>query len=184
MNYDLFRTINDWSRGHTILDDLMKFAAKDLLFLVFAAFALLCGARLQVKDYRPVGLAFGTVIVTFAAAQIAAKLHTEARPFVTHPSAHELISHSADQSFPSDHATAAFGIAVAVLLFLSRVWGGALFVVGLLIGFARVFVGVHYPGDIAGGLAVAVIGGGVMAAVAYFLPREPVAVAKPVAGRR
>jgi undecaprenyl-diphosphatase len=183
MNYDLFRTIYDWS-GNTALDDVMKFAAKDLLFLVFAGFALLCGVRLQEKDYRPVGLAFGALVVTFAAAQIAARLHTEARPFVTHTWVHPLISHSADQSFPSDHATAAFGIAVAVLLFLSRVWGGILFVVAVLIGFARVFVGVHYPDDIAGGLLAAVVGGAVMAAVAHFLPREPVPAARPVAGRR
>jgi undecaprenyl-diphosphatase len=184
MNYDLFRTINDWS-GNTALDDLMKFAAKDLLFAVFAGFALLCGVRLRDKDYRPVGLAIGAVVVTFVAAQIAAKLHTEARPFVTHPSAHELISHSADQSFPSDHATAAFGLAVAVLLFLSRFWGGVLFLLAVLIGFARVFVGVHYPGDIAGGLLVALVGGAAMAAVAHLRPVAPVSAAsKPVAGSR
>jgi undecaprenyl-diphosphatase len=180
MNYDLFRTINDWS-GNTFTDDLMKFAAKDLLFLVFAGFALLCGQRLVEKDYRPVGLAFSVLVLTFAAAQIAAKVHSEARPFVTHPGAHELISHSADQSFPSDHATAAFGVALAVLVFMSRTWGAALFVLGVWIGVARVYVGVHYPGDILGGLLAAVIGAGLMAVVAHFLPTP---AANPVAGRR
>lgn len=169
MNYHLFRTINDWS-GNSGLDDLMKFAAKDLLFLVFAGFALLCGQRLRDKDYRPVALAFGGLVLTFAFAQIAAKVHTEARPFVTHPSAHTLISHAKDQSFPSDHATAAFGIALAVALFLSMRWGALMFVLGLWIGVARIYVGVHYPGDIAGALLVAALGVAVMAIIGRFLP--------------
>jgi undecaprenyl-diphosphatase len=182
MNYDMFHTINDWS-GNSFLDDVMKFAAKDLLFAVFAGFALLCGQRLRDKDYRPVALAFGGLILTFVFGQIAAKVHSERRPFETHK-VHQLISHGTGGSFPSDHATAAFGIALAVAVFMSPLWGGVLFVLGVWIGVARVYVGVHYPGDIAGALLVAIVGVGLMATIAHFVPTPAAPAAKPLAGRR
>ncbi len=101
----------------------------------------------------------------------------EPRPFVTHK-VHLLVSHAADSGFPSDHTAWSFAV-IGMLLFTfvpllawrpkqvptSRAqqtsqadWRRKLiaflvvaFVVGCSIGFARVFVGVHYPGDILGG---------------------------------
>jgi undecaprenyl-diphosphatase len=66
---------------------------------------------------------------------------------------HLLIDKSADFSFPSDHATASFAIAAAFLLHsLSR--RGALFLIAAaVICFSRVYVGIHYVGDVAGGTA-------------------------------
>lgn len=64
---------------------------------------------------------------------------------------HLLIAKSTDWSFPSDHATASFAIAAAFALHsLSR---RALFftVAAALICWSRVFVGIHYFGDVLGG---------------------------------
>jgi len=101
----------------------------------------------------------------------------EPRPFVTHK-VHVLVSHVADSGFPSDHT--AWSFAVIGMLFFTFVpllawlpkqtpksrpeqtsqadWRPKLvaflvvaFVVGCTIGFARIFVGVHYPGDVLGG---------------------------------
>ena len=58
---------------------------------------------------------------------------------------------------PSDHATAAFAIAFAVGVFLHRRWGAALTVVAVVIGMARVWVGLHYPGDILAGAVIAAL---------------------------
>ncbi|MEK8110462.1 phosphatase PAP2 family protein [Micromonospora sp. M12] len=60
------------------------------------------------------------------------------------------------RSLPSDHATAAFAVAFAVGVFLSWRWGLLLSVLAAVIGFARVWAGVHNPADI---LVGAVIGG-------------------------
>ena len=80
------------------------------------------------------------------------------RPFVAHPHAvHKLIAHTSDPSFPSGHASASIAIAVAVLLVHRRV-GGFLLIIALVICYARVYVGVHYPSDV---LAGALIGAGV-----------------------
>lgn len=76
------------------------------------------------------------------------------RPFVDHPHATLLlIQHGADNSFPSDHASLAFAIAFAVLVFYRRF--GLLFLLGAsCIGVDRIVVGVHYPVDVLASLAV------------------------------
>ena len=59
-----------------------------------------------------------------------------------------------DSSFPSNSAAAAFAIAAAVWCVNRRV-GTALFIIAAVYGFSRVYVGVHYPGDILGGAVIA-----------------------------
>lgn len=83
---------------------------------------------------------------------IAKVIWDRARPFDTHPSAHVWGAKSHDPSFPSDHASASFGIAFAVFLF-DRVVGAVFLAAAVAISAGRVFVGEHYPLDvIAGGL--------------------------------
>jgi undecaprenyl-diphosphatase len=101
------------------------------------------------------------------------------RPFAAHPGDTVLLAPpSPDPSFPSDHATAAFAIAFAIFFFSRR--AGVVFLAGALgIGLSRIFLGVHYPGDIAAG---AVIGLGSAAAVT-FLARQPLALLVRFASR-
>lgn len=160
MNYDLFRDINNLS-GNGALDGLMKFSAKYVIFLAVVAVAVLAVDRLRRHRIVPVVAAGVALALTFALGLVGAALYSERRPFQAHH-VHELVAHAPGQSFPSDHATAAFGLALATFAFLSRRWGAALFVVALLIGFARVYVGIHYPGDIGGGFLAAVLGVGIV----------------------
>lgn len=155
MNYQLFRDVNGLT-GNPFVDDVMKDAAQYLIVAVFAVVAVLCLLRLRARSIRPVVATVVTLGVTFALSLLGAAVYPEKRPFQTHH-VHQLVAHAADQSFPSDHATAAFGIAFAVTLFLTWRWGIALFVAALLIGFARVYDGIHYPLDIAGGFLAALV---------------------------
>jgi undecaprenyl-diphosphatase len=83
---------------------------------------------------------------------IASQIWFEKRPYLTHHIAHPWSS-ATDASFPSDHASASFAIAFAVLLLDPLV--GALFLVfALVISIGRLFIGAHYPGDIGAGLLV------------------------------
>src|SRR5579864_8957405 len=120
----------------------------------------------------------------------------EPRPFVSH-AVHLLISHPADGSFPSDHAAWSFavvGMLAFALISLSRTsnrprddrYGNArawsmtrlpllylliALAVACLIGFARIFVGLHYPGDILGGAIDGLIGAGIATALCHVLNR-------------
>jgi membrane-associated phospholipid phosphatase len=87
------------------------------------------------------------------------------RPFLVLP-AHVLTpSPPHDPSFPSDHAAVAASIAVTLLLGGEMGWGAAALAGAALIGLARVMMGVHYPTDIFGGMAVGAVCGAVVVRV-------------------
>ena len=79
--------------------------------------------------------------VALLANQAVAHLWERPRPYVDHAAlTHLLSAPSADPSFPSDHAAAAFAIAVAVFAFSRR--AGALFLaVATLVGVSRIALG-------------------------------------------
>ena len=73
---------------------------------------------------------------------------------------HAFLRHAADSSFPSDHVTvlAATGFALwSARSALGRAPGAVLLACALAAGWARVYLGVHYPGDVIGALAVAAL---------------------------
>lgn len=83
---------------------------------------------------------------------ISSEIWDRKRPYLTHDIAHPWIN-SHDASFPSDHASATFAIAFAVLAF-DAVAGGVFLFLALVISVGRLFIGAHYPGDVAAGLLV------------------------------
>src|SRR5512135_2141401 len=100
-------------------------------------------------------------LVALAVNQVPVHLLHEPRPYAVLPSALVLISHSADPSAPSDHAVLAAAVATALWLAYPRL-GALAWGLALLMAFDRVYVGAHYPSDVALGLAegtlVAILG--------------------------
>ena len=74
------------------------------------------------------------------------------RPSVTVPQADPLTG-AGGWSFPSGHAATAFAGAVS-LAYLWRRGTPLFFVLAAAIAFSRVYVGVHYPGDVLAGAAL------------------------------
>ena len=62
-----------------------------------------------------------------------------------------------NQSFPSGHTALIFAFALSIF-FMNKKLGIWLGVSGLLVGLARILAGVHWPFDILGGIAVALVG--------------------------
>lgn len=71
------------------------------------------------------------------------------RPFVE-GTVHQLVAHVPDPSFPSKHASFVFALSAASF-FIGRRFGSWMMLLAVLTGVSRVYVGVHYPGDILGG---------------------------------
>lgn len=157
MNYDLLHDVNDLAGRSQALDDVMIFCAKYLIFGVFVVLAIVLVAALLRREWSGVIKTLITLVLAFGLGVLAAQVYAEPRPFTTHPRLDVLVHHAAGQSFPSDHATAAFAVGLGLLFFLSRLWGVITLIAAVLIGFARVFDAIHYPGDILGSLVVAVV---------------------------
>ncbi|EOG4239629.1 phosphatase PAP2 family protein [Salmonella enterica subsp. enterica serovar Newport] len=78
------------------------------------------------------------------------------RPFMV-PLGHTWIYHAPETSFPSDHATLFFSAGLSLLLSGARVSGGLILLLSLFVAWSRVFLGVHFPLDMAGAALVAVL---------------------------
>ncbi|MGH2346585.1 MAG: phosphatase PAP2 family protein [Chloroflexota bacterium] len=157
MDYDLFKGINGLAGHNGGVDAVMEMIATKGPFILLALMALLW---LLPRPTVPRGLERRLVVYAGVTAAIALGLnqiigHTwdRPRPFLAHHVT-LLIAASHDSSFPSDHAALGFGLALPVLI-ARRDWGFVLLLGALILSFARVYVGAHYPGDIAGSLVVA-----------------------------
>jgi undecaprenyl-diphosphatase len=169
MDHSLLHTLNALFVHHDDLEDpvVAYINAAEVLFagMLVLAFVLVGGHRRRATQRAVVaaGLSAG---VALALAQVVSRLVDRPRPFVADPGAvHLFAQHAADPSFPSDHATAAFAIGVALLL-RQRAWGAIVLVAATILAVGRVAMGVHYPSDV---LAGALLGATV--ALALHRPR-------------
>ena len=80
-------------------------------------------------------------------------LVAEPRPYTVLPHVLVLVARSSDPAFPSDHAVMAGAVTAGVLL-VSRRWGFITLAAALVMCAARVYVGVHFPGDVLVGLVL------------------------------
>jgi undecaprenyl-diphosphatase len=109
----------------------------------------------------------GTLLAVAINQPIGRAVH-EARPYVTHPHWLRLVAPTSDFSFPSDHATMAGAVVVGLLL-VSRRLGLTAAVLAMLLAFTRVYIGAHYPWDVAAGLVL----GGAVSGLGWLLLRGP-----------
>lgn len=65
-----------------------------------------------------------------------------------------LIKTPHDWSFPSGHTTNAFAAALVIFTVTPRKYGVPALILAAMIALSRIYVGVHYPTDILGGIAV------------------------------
>ena len=136
------------------MDTLIAWTANYLLWAMLAAAGAVWLFR-EDRDGR-IRLAAAAVlglVLALGFIVTAAHLHDDPRPFVVNPRLHPLISHSADNGFPSDHSAAA-GLIAALVWFRHRWIGLLLAVAAVVLAAARVAAHVHHVQDVAVGLAL------------------------------
>ena len=151
----LFETINDFAQSTPWLHWPMEAFAEYGIVLV--AFLCLIGWWIaRGRDSRTMAAALitpGAALVAVVVQQVIVKFVDEGRPYALLPDTLVLISRTTDPSFPSDHACVC-GAVAAGLFFVDRRLGWIAAAVALVMAFARVYVGVHWPLDVVAGLAV------------------------------
>jgi undecaprenyl-diphosphatase len=130
----------------------------DRVGAVWVGLVLVVGALRGLGMPKTLGLALLTATTTFLAdsASFGVKdLVHRPRPFEAHHEIHPLYTvHSS--SFPAGHAATSFAGAT-LLAYLAPRGRLLFFALAVAIGFSRVYVGVHYPGDVLGGAAIGAV---------------------------
>lgn len=157
MDHGLLHLLNGFFARHDGVEDpfLLYSNASQLLFagVLVALFVLVPGAARHGARRIAVAAAASTALA-LALGAVLSHLVDRARPFVTDPAGvHMFGHHAADAGFPSDHATASFAIATAILL-RNRRWGSVAIVLATVLAVTRVAIGVHYPTDVLAGAAL------------------------------
>jgi undecaprenyl-diphosphatase len=169
MDLSLYEWLNGASFHHDGLEDWLRFFAKDgqFFFVVLLAGLFLVYGKWASRNGRHGVVAAGfSASLALLVAQAISHLWDRPRPYEAHPGhSHLFVAPSPDGSFPSDHATASFAIAVAIFLRHRRA-GAVALTLAVLVSVGRVAVGTHYPTDILGGAAL-----GTAAALFFWMPQ-------------
>jgi membrane-associated phospholipid phosphatase len=159
VDYRVYHAVDEFSRDHRWLAHAANGFETFGVTLYAIAVVLLWlatrpGEERRWKVAALAGAASGALALLVNQA-IAKAIWDRPRPYESHPGAYHLSS-SHDPSFPSDHASAAFGIAFGIFFVAPRV-GGVFLAVATLIAIGRVVVGAHYPADVLAGLGVGLV---------------------------
>lgn len=156
LNQALFLTLNaDVSTPMWVLN-LAAVAADDFIYAipVFLAGLWFWGSMEQ----RALALkACAVAFISLGMNQLLGFVWPHPRPFML-GLGHTFIAHASDSSFPSDHATVFAAVGLTLILADARsVVGWVTLVLGVCVAWARIFLGVHFPGDMAGAVAVVAV---------------------------
>lgn len=155
LNIALFQWLGAGHAPHPQLLWFATLAAEGASWLCLALLAWVAWRQTEQRSYAMATLVAAAVAALTAHA-LADALNLP-RPFATGLSP-SYIEHGARGSLPSAHASVMFTLALVLGLRPAlRKVGWVVFAIALVTGWARVYVGVHFPLDIAAGFALAVL---------------------------
>jgi undecaprenyl-diphosphatase len=154
LDYQWFQAINHLADKVPALNPLMAFFAVNLDYLFYLGVVVYWFARTPENRRMVVNTLLSAAAALGTNGIIGAIYHRD-RPFVAHHVI-QLVNHDASASFPSNHAAAAFAVATSIWIW-RRKDGWVWFVLAALIGFSRIWCGVHYPTDIVGGAVLGIL---------------------------
>jgi len=143
-----------------------------VLLGAIAAFGKNTGRRIALAGL--VALAIG-----FASSEIIKEITMRPRPFAAHPGVSLLVGAPHSYAFPSGHTTSAFAAAGGTILAAKRLlgkvpaWGWGMLALAATIAYSRLYVGVHWPTDVAAGVVLGLASGWAAARLALRRRRKP-----------
>lgn len=146
----------DWLTPIILL--ITKLGNTGFIWIVLSL-ALLCFKKTRLAGAAGIGSLLCSLLFTNI---ILKELIARPRPYTVLEDLVSLIGTAGGYSFPSGHTSSSFACASAVCFMLKKTklnWRWLLLVFAALMGFTRLYVGVHYPTDIFGGAVLGVLYG-------------------------
>ena len=168
INVDLFYFFNH-ALQNPIFDSIMPIFTHfgGFKFLVLIMIALVLYARVSKRDTLKKVAIITLVALLFSGAITVLLKHVihEPRPFMVLDNVHLLITEDDLDSFPSGHVTSTVAVVTSLILNMKELAKKyylaidiVLIIFAIFIAFSRMYVGVHFPGDVLAGAVVGLVG--------------------------
>lgn len=158
-----YHMFNQFAGHHALIDKMFAiFAQYSLeLYVVLFIIAWVTLPKSEIRQRHALVIMGLAGVLGLIINVLVSHLYFRPRPFMVLPKGTftQLIPHSPDASFPSDHTTGSFGFAAAS-------WGKApkwittsFTILAVLNALARLYVGVHWPTDVIAGILIGTLCG-------------------------
>ena len=156
LNHSLFEAINATEASDPLWIAVGQFCAVYLIYLV--PIILVVGWLAGGDRLRRILLGtFFAIVVALGISTIIGTLWPQPRPFVV-PIGQTFLDYDATPAFPSNHATIMLTMALGLLFRQPTRWPGAVFLaITIPVLWARIYVGVHFPLDMAGAIVLSLV---------------------------
>lgn len=157
--HKLYESCGSWM---TPIMEFISLLGKGGIFLIILSLVLMiCRKTRKYGTAMIIGLALGAIVVNLWLKVVIAR----PRPYADvngmfYPLWEMLGSHTeSDFSFPSGHTNAAFAAMLPLFLMGKKNWSWLALLFAILMGISRIYLVVHYPSDVFGGLITGTIAG-------------------------
>lgn len=123
------------------------------IFWIILTVVLLCFKKTRRAGVYSACALLGSLVVNNL---ILKNLVNRTRPYEVVEGLRCIVGLATDASFPSGHTGASFASAVAMCRQLPKPWAVFFLILAGCIAFSRLYVGIHYPTDVLGGLVTGI----------------------------
>lgn len=125
------------------------------IWVIFTIILLLCNKTKKIGIMSAITLILASIMNNL----ILKEIFERTRPYEVVEGLNSVIGNMNSFSFPSGHTASSFAMATVLYRQLPFKFGILAIVLAILIGFSRMYLGVHYPSDVCVGILIGIVSG-------------------------